>query len=157
MRDSLIYIAGPLFSEAEKEFNRKLKQRLSQLADIYLPQEDGKLLSEMVQNGIQVDTAKVLVFREDLIAIRRCDLFIIIMDGRVVDEGAAFELGYAYSKGKPCIGLRTDSRREIEGIDNPMIEEACNVILYSTEDLVMNVAEILSTKVSDKITSVMTI
>ncbi len=146
LRNNLVYIAGPLFSEAEREFNRKLKRRLLELADIYLPQEDGKLLSEMVQNGIQVDTAKELVFREDLTAISRCDLLIMIMDGRVVDEGAAFELGYAYSKGKACIGLRTDSRREIGGIDNPMIEKACSVILNSTDDLVTKVAEILSTK-----------
>ncbi len=146
MKDKFVYIAGPLFSQAEREFNKKLKGKLSEFADIYLPQEDGKLLSEMIKSGIKVDTARKLVFREDIGAISRCDLFIIIMDGRVVDEGAAFELGYAYSKRKTCIGLKTDTRREIEGIDNPMVEEGCDVILYSIEDLARKVEEILFTK-----------
>ena len=43
------------------------------------------------------------------------------MDGRVPDEGATFELGYAYAKGKTCIGLKTDVRVSERGGDNIML------------------------------------
>ncbi|SEM13100.1 hypothetical protein SAMN04487770_12685 [Butyrivibrio sp. ob235] len=33
-------------------------------------------------------------------ALEWCDTILLIFDGRVPDEGACFELGYAYAKGK---------------------------------------------------------
>ena len=47
---------------------------------------------------------------------------LLVMDGRVIDEGACFELGYAYSRGKVCIGLKTDVRSLLPIGDNPMVE-----------------------------------
>jgi nucleoside 2-deoxyribosyltransferase len=55
------------------------------------------------------------------------------MDGRVIDEGASFELGYAYSRGKVCIGLKTDVRRLLAIGDNPMIECALRAVFGSVE------------------------
>jgi nucleoside 2-deoxyribosyltransferase len=41
-RGVLIYLAGPLFSEAERCFNLGLSQRLESLGfDVFLPQRDG--------------------------------------------------------------------------------------------------------------------
>jgi nucleoside 2-deoxyribosyltransferase len=37
-------------------------------------------------------------------------MVVAIMDGTQVDDGTAWECGYAYAKGKPVIGLRTDFR-----------------------------------------------
>jgi len=49
-RSVLIYLAGPLFSEAERRFNLELTQRLEALGfDIFLPQRDG------VERGISTD------------------------------------------------------------------------------------------------------
>jgi nucleoside 2-deoxyribosyltransferase len=133
----MIYIASPLFSQSELEFNLKLKQKLSNISNVYLPQEDGKLMTELIDNGSSLKTAKSIVFKKDLEAIRKCDIFLIVLDGRVIDEGAAFELGYAYAQGKKCYGLRTDTRREILGINNPMIEESCEVIFGNVESLIL--------------------
>ena len=57
----------------------------------------------------------------DLGLIDSCDILVINLDGRVPDEGACVELGYAYAKGKPCFGLKTDIRVSEFGIDNMMI------------------------------------
>lgn len=119
-----IYVAGPLFSEAERTFNSKLKEQLEKHLDVYLPQEDGGLLVEMISQGIPVEQAKREVFRRDMIALRDCDALIIILDGRSIDEGASFELGCAYTLNKPCFGLKTDPRQLLRVGDNPMIEAA---------------------------------
>ena len=49
-----IYVAGPLFSEAERTFNSKLKEQLGEFIDVYLPQEDGGLLVGMISQGMPV-------------------------------------------------------------------------------------------------------
>ena len=38
------------------------------------------------------------------------DAVLFLFDGRVPDEGACFEPGYCYAKGKRCIGYKTDAR-----------------------------------------------
>jgi nucleoside 2-deoxyribosyltransferase len=61
------------------------------------------------------------VFEGDLEAIRNSDVLLMILDGRAPDEGACFELGYAYSLNKVCVGLQTDVRRLLTIGNNPMI------------------------------------
>lgn len=131
-----IYLAGPLFSEAERSFNTKLKALLEQYVDVYLPQEDGGLLVEMIAGGIPVEIAKRDVFHGDMTAFQDCDAFIIILDGRSVDEGAAFELGCAYTLGKPCYGLKTDPRQLLQCGDNPMIHVALQAVFSDVAELV---------------------
>lgn len=131
-----IYIAGPLFSQGEKEFNKKLKELVAPFAEIYLPQENGLLLTNLVRSTKDLIDAANTVVKNDIEAIEACDVFIIVLDGRAVEEGSAFELGMAFVKGKICIGLQTDPRREILGINNPMIEHACSRIYDNLEDLV---------------------
>ena len=132
-----IYLAGPLFSEAERSFNTKLKRLLERFVDVYLPQEDGGLLVEMIADGMPIELAKRQVFQGDMIALKDCDALVIILDGRAVDEGAAFELGCAYTLKKPCYGLKTDPRRLLKVGDNPMIEAAL-------QDIFPNVAQLVS-------------
>jgi nucleoside 2-deoxyribosyltransferase len=117
-----IYLAGPLFSAHERLWNISVRNALNEFCDVYLPQEDGELLVDLIANGMQVEEAKNLIFVSDLRAIERCDILLLVMDGRVIDEGAAFELGYAYSLGKTCIGLKTDVRSLLPVGDNPMVE-----------------------------------
>ena len=105
-----VYLAGPLFSPKERQWNASLRDGLSEFCDVYLPQEDGALLVDLVANGMPVNEAKNTIFERDLRAIERCDILLLVMDGRVIDEGACFELGYAFSRGKVCIGLKTDVR-----------------------------------------------
>lgn len=132
-----IYIAAPLFSYSERELNAKLKKLLSKYLDVYLPQEDGGLMSDMVADGMDRNRAATKVFDADIDALEKCDVLLIVLDGRTIDEGAAFELGYAYALGKPCFGLQTDVRRAVHGGNNPMIDKAlCSI--FSNIDALLN-------------------
>lgn len=57
------------------------------------------------------------------------------MDGRSIDEGASFELGYAFALGKVCVGLKTDNRTLLAIGDNPMIEVALRYICRDEQEL----------------------
>src|SRR5262249_13959943 len=92
-----LYLAGPLFSEIERQFNSDLRKMLRPYLDTYLPQEDGGLLVAMVQDGLPLDVAVSKVFAGDMAAIKNADFLLINLDGRTVDEGASFELGVAYA------------------------------------------------------------
>lgn len=131
-----MYIAAPLFSEAEKTYNYYIKNYLSRYFDIYLPQEDGYLLVDLLKQEIDPSLAKKLIFDHDIEAIESSDILLIILDGRTIDEGAAFELGYAYSLNKKCIALQTDPRRLLSTGNNPMIDCALTHIFTSVEQIV---------------------
>jgi nucleoside 2-deoxyribosyltransferase len=60
---------------------------------------------------------------------------LIVLNGRAVDEGAAFELGLAWSLGKLCFGFKDDFRQLVADGDNPMIQGALNTIFGSFDDL----------------------
>jgi nucleoside 2-deoxyribosyltransferase len=130
-----VYLAGPLFSEVERSRNRSIRDSISSFANVYLPQEDGGLIFDLVRDGMSVERAKAEIFRQDISAIDQCDILVIIMDGRTIDEGASFELGYAFAMGKTCVGLKTDSRTLFPFGDNPMIEVALLQIFREEADL----------------------
>ena len=130
-----IYLAGPLFSPHEREWNTRLRDRLAIFSDVYLPQDDGALLVDLVGNGMSIQEAKNMVFEADVRAIERCDILLLVMDGRVIDEGACFELGYAYSRGKVCVGLKTDVRSLLAIGDNPMIDCALREIFRDVDSV----------------------
>lgn len=117
-----VYIAGPLFSKSELEFNLKLKEFLENVGfTTFLPQKDGYLLSDLMKNGYGKEDALKLIFQKDLNEIKNSDIVVFIMDGRVPDEGACVEIGFAFAYGKECLGLKTDSRTLIDNMDNPLI------------------------------------
>ena len=132
-----LYIAAPLFSQAEKTFNKRLKKALSPYFDVYLPQEDGKLIVNMLKNGISFSAASKEIFKNDIETIRKTDILLIVLDGRNVDEGASVELGYAFCLGKQCIGYSTDPRTLLPDGQNPMI--SCCL-----ETAVQNIKELLN-------------
>jgi len=130
-----LYIAGPLFSFSEKKFNKHLKELLAPFFFVYLPQEDGELLVDLVAKGADVQTAMKRIFESDLQMLRQCDVLLLVMDGRVPDEGACFELGVAYSLGKTCIGLQTDVRRLLTLGNNPMLTGALSRIFSTVAEV----------------------
>jgi len=134
-RKPMVYLAGPLFSLAERTFNHNLKKLLTSYFDVYLPQEDGGLIIHMIKAGLPPKLASQKVFDIDIRATNECDVFLIILDGRTVDEGAAFELGFAYAKGKPCYGLKTDFRQLLAFGNNPMIDGPIKKIFENIEEL----------------------
>jgi len=130
-----VYLAGPLFSEAERTFNVRVAESVEEMLSVYLPQRDGGLMSEMVKDGVESHVAACRVFKRDMDAILQADYLIAILDGRAIDEGVAFELGVAFSHAKRCVGLQTDSRRLASWGNNPMITGALEIVFHSVEDL----------------------
>lgn len=132
-----IYIAGPLFSDAEIKYNECLDEFLVEKGfKTFLPQRDGYKLSELLANGFSTSIAMKQIFDRDMEEIRKSDILVLILDGRVPDEGACVEVGYAYGIGKECIGLKTDSRALMSNLDNPLIVGALkNRITGSFDEL----------------------
>lgn len=119
-----LYFAAPLFSQAERSFNEMTAAELELQFDVFLPQKDGGLLLDIVATGVSIERAKRLVFEKDIEALRAAELVLIVLDGRAIDEGAAFELGFACALGKRCIALQTDVRRLLPSGNNPMLDGA---------------------------------
>lgn len=131
-----VYIAGPLFSEGERWFNSRLKQTLiDQDIDSFLPQEDGILVSQRIKQGENVEKIMNEVYQLDIKKLNQCDLLIAVLDGAVIDEGTAFEVGYFKALNKPCIGFQTDSRRQLPQGNNPMIEGSLDCVIHSLSEM----------------------
>jgi nucleoside 2-deoxyribosyltransferase len=64
-----------------------------------------------------------ITFENDVRGIDRSDIVLAILDGGSdVDSGTAWEMGYAYAKGMPVLGLKTDFRTlGDEGVINLMM------------------------------------
>ncbi len=92
-------------------------------------------MPDLLKVGHSFDHAKKIVFKNDLNAVRQCDVLFIVLDGRSIDEGAAFELGVAYSLGKPCIGFQTDFRRLSSFGNNPMIDGALDTTFTALHEV----------------------
>ncbi len=130
-----VYLAAPLFNEGERTFNARVTELLEEFMEVYLPQRDGGLMSEMVAAGVPSAIAARSIFCRDLDAIQRAGYVIAILDGRTIDEGVAFELGVAFAQAKRCVGLQTDSRRLAMWGNNPMIVGALETVFESVDDL----------------------
>jgi nucleoside 2-deoxyribosyltransferase len=124
-----VYLAAPLFSEAECDFNRKLRDELINAGfKVFLPQEDSNNIKD------KLDRQKI-IFNKNLKGIENSDILVAVVDGADVDSGTAWEIGFAFSKGKPVLGLRTDFRTlGIEGTVNLMIERSV-VLCMSVSEL----------------------
>jgi nucleoside 2-deoxyribosyltransferase len=120
-----IYLAGPLFTLAEREFNERLAAALRALIpslDIILPQERSKPLLAQ-PNGLR------LVFEDCFAMIDECDCVLAVLDGPDADSGTCVELGYAWARKKPVIGMRTDFRISEDRGLNLMVSNACQHLL----------------------------
>mgnify|MGYP001148760544 CR=1 FL=1 len=132
-----IFIAGPLFSQAEREFNLKVDEKLRKHGfETFLPQRDvGKLDDLLTKEG---ERAYRTIFERDLKGLDQADAVVAILDGPDVDSGTAFEVGYAFSKGKPVIGLKTDMRVFAKD------EELNNMLAQGIRALARNSDEVVS-------------
>src|SRR5918992_1637410 len=142
-RDVLIYLAGPLFSEAERCFNLELTHRLEALGfDVFLPQRDGVERDRPPYDTMGPEERRRVIFELDRSRILDSDVFLIVLDGRVPDEGACVELGIAYcqkylQKGeKLLVGLHTDTRAAfVGGRLNAMVRVPLDCVVDDEETL----------------------
>ncbi len=137
-----IYLAAPLFNRREREHNTELASRLESVgAEVFLPQRDGALLANMLAAGVPQTVAERRVYLQDTEAMKKASLLIAVLDGAVVDDGVAFEIGFMTAQGKVCVGLQTDVRRALPSGNNPMIGQSMTVIVGNEDELVAWVAQ----------------
>jgi len=119
-----VYLAAPLFSEAERNFNEIVARSLrDRYFYVHLPQEVG---DSSASRGVDEHAR---IYRENLRALEEADMIIAIIDGADADSGTAWEMGYAKARGKRIIALRTDFR--LAGINekvNLMLEQSATVV-----------------------------
>ena len=126
-----IFLAAPLFSESEREFNEKVARELRKAGlEVWMAQE-----APFIKDG--TDEEKRSIYEEDTTALKNSDAVVAALDGIDVEAGVAFEIGYAAALGKPIIGLKTDYRTfsRIENI-NLMLELSMRGIYRSTKEVI---------------------
>lgn len=119
-----IYLAAPLFSEGERSYNATLASLLEKnLFEVYLPQDAGD------DSDTRGDSEQHRLFGRNLQALEESDIIVAVIEGADADSGTAWEMGYAFSRGKPVIALRTDFRRvgHHEHV-NLMLEQSATVV-----------------------------
>jgi nucleoside 2-deoxyribosyltransferase len=132
-----VYVAGPLFTDAEREFNARLAARLEDAGyQVFLPQRDTP--QDHAGSGYPAR-----IFQADLEGLNRADVVLAVCDGIPVDDGTAWEIGYAFARGLPVVGLRTDSRifsREEQV--NLMIQESVTAMVHSIDEALAKLGEL---------------
>lgn len=104
-----IYFANALFSQAELNYNAQLAAKIRQLdqtIDLYLPQENDSI------NDKQAYADSKMIAQADTEKLLASDLMVAVLDGLSIDNGVASEIGVAYAKEIPIIGLYTDTRQQ---------------------------------------------
>ncbi len=135
MKKRKIYIAAPLFSEGERAFNERIDAVLRACGhETFLPQREGGCVADL-PDLIEGLPKRKYLFRLDCAHMDWCDTLLFLFDGRVPDEGACFELGYCFAKGKLCVGYKTDARSFIDGYDNVMLHGAPAIVLRDEQEL----------------------
>jgi nucleoside 2-deoxyribosyltransferase len=116
-----VYIAGKLCSESERKFLEKLAKIAEELGfETFLPHRNIGLC----KNIEDVDK----IFKGDIInGFENVSLVIADLNGLHVGAGTAWELGYAYAKGIPIIGIKED-----EPIEDAL-ENLSAIIIYSSK------------------------
>jgi nucleoside 2-deoxyribosyltransferase len=115
-----IYMAGPLFTTAERDFNAALAAQLRAAGhEIWLPQESA-----------QRDATALSIFATDVQGIDWCEVIVACMDGPDPDSGTCWECGSVWRR-KPIILYRTDIRSESDpfGPYNLMLHQAAAVVI----------------------------
>lgn len=146
-RKFTIYLAGPLFTQAERLWNKRLRDQLSRLypnAEIILPQIQAV---NYIKDGAV--NFKGLV-QECIRGLDVADVIVAVLDGSDADSGTCWECGYAYAKGKPVVGVRTDLRGSEDDGLNAMLRRTCEKVIYypAVNEDVSNLAKKIFANVS---------
>jgi nucleoside 2-deoxyribosyltransferase len=128
------YVAGPLFDEGERWWIERIDELVADAGFVtFLPHRDNP----------EKDEANVrVIFENDKRAIDECDLVVANLNGVLTDDGTAWELGYAYARGKFIIGLHTDWRKRFEHeVVNLMMECSLDRLTRSLDELRAELAD----------------
>ena len=122
-----VYLAGPLFTTAEREFNEKLARLIESKTDlkVVLPQQRASEI--LARNGSLQD-----IYTDCVSQAKSADLIIAIVEGSDADSGTCIEMGIAYAAGKPIIGVRSDFRASEDRGLNLMVSNICTALIWDT-------------------------
>lgn len=104
-----IYFAAPLFAKSDLLYNAMLVKKIRAVSEdltVYLPQEN-----EAINDKTAYADSKMIALA-DTEKVLESDLMIALLDGLMIDAGVASEIGVAYAKSIPVVGLYTDSRQQ---------------------------------------------
>jgi hypothetical protein len=138
-----VYVAGPLFSEAERAWLDALAARLRvEGFECFVPHEHFDEAPEPTPAAI---------YRIDVDGLRSCDAMVAWLDGPMVDDGTACEIGMfaelcrsGAARGIVAIAtdLRLERRRERDVVGGGMnlfvagAIESCGAIVYDANEAV---------------------
>src|SRR5919201_1728043 len=120
-----VYFAGPLFTPYERAFIDECTARLrAEEIDVFVPHENA------LASG---DISAATIFAKDWAALSKANAVVALLDGAMVDDGTACEIGifYALMQGDPAkkgiVGLLTDLRSTLghEGHGLNLFVEGC--------------------------------
>ncbi|MBK9970349.1 MAG: nucleoside 2-deoxyribosyltransferase [Actinobacteria bacterium] len=122
------YVAGPLFDEGERWWIEKVERLVAGAGfETFLPHRDNPPKDESNVRAI---------FENDKRGIDECDVVVANLNGLTTDDGTAWELGYAFARGKHLIGMHTDWRmRFAHEVVNLMIESSLHRMVRSLDEL----------------------
>jgi Nucleoside 2-deoxyribosyltransferase len=146
-----LYLAGPLFSAAEREWLDGLAARLrAEGFDCFVPHENFPSLADVTLED---------VYRVDAGGLRSSNALVAWLDGPVVDDGTACEIGMfaelVRSGGEQYRGivaiatdLRLERRREKGVVGGGMnlfvggAVQSCGTIVHSIDELVARLRQL---------------
>jgi nucleoside 2-deoxyribosyltransferase len=137
-KDSRIYWANAMFSEADRSYNSRCVSQLREAGyTVFLPQE--------TKVNYLRSPAPADIFRVDTCAVLESNLLVACIDQETIDSGVAAEIGIAFAYGIPIIGLYTDIRQRRQGesrmYKNPYVVGA----IQANGAIVSNIDELLLT------------
>ncbi|WP_253489196.1 nucleoside 2-deoxyribosyltransferase [Methanocalculus alkaliphilus] len=125
-----VYLAAPLFSEAERRYNEFIRDILAtHCFEVYLPQEAGDDSASRHHQTMQE------IFASHAEALGNTDWVVAIVDGADADSGTAWEMGYAHALGIPVVALRTDFRSAGHNEHVNLMLEQSSTVVTRREDL----------------------
>jgi nucleoside 2-deoxyribosyltransferase len=127
-----LYLAGPLFTQAERSWNLRLAALISAAGhSVFLPHAEIPAIETLDAETI---------FRLDIDGVRSADAVVAILDGADPDSGTSFECGLAYALGLPIVVVRTDFRAGGDALPgqklatiNLMLAQAATAIVAMTD------------------------
>lgn len=134
------YLAGPLFDEGERWYIEHLERLVAEEGFVtFLPHRDNPPKDQF--NVRQI-------FDNDRRGIDEADVVVANLNGVITDDGTAWEIGYAFARGIPVIGLHTDWRRRFDHeVVNLMIECSLTHLVHTQDELRDVLGELLATGV----------
>lgn len=123
------YIAGPLYNESDRWFDEIIDQHVQDAGiPTFLPHRDAGIMTSI--------NDRERIFRDDLSHLEKATLIVANLNGVATDVGTAWEIGYAYARGKFIIGVHTDQRVHVRHAEvNLMVLQSLNIFVTDIQKL----------------------